>query len=182
MPMRAARLPSAGQAVTIANGTAKAGPPASRRMYGIAHGWLASTRPSAAHPTQRVRPEITQRQCQRHRMIVADLPHPADFAIEQQTKEKDRMADPQDRTQDDRVHRFDEEIDDEAPGAAECAALLRRQQDVEGARDFRREPHHEHPRQQRASGIGAHDGSGIITQHERGRARARASRSRPASP
>ena len=167
--MRAARLPSAGQAVTTANGTASAGPPASKRMYGSAHGWLAQHKAKRDTSYEGLGPEIMQRQFQRHRVIVADLPHPADFAIEQQTKEKDRMADPEDRTQDDRVRGFDQEVDDKAPGPAECAALLRRQQHVEGAGDFRREPHHEHPRQQCATDIGAHDGRGIITQHERGR-------------
>src|SRR2546423_9250248 len=52
MPIRAARPPIAGQAVIIAKRTDRAGPPASSRMYGDAHGWLASTRPSQAHPTK----------------------------------------------------------------------------------------------------------------------------------
>ena len=49
-----------------------------------------------------------QRQRERHRMIVTGLADPADFVAEQQADEEDRMADPQDRAKQDRIHRFDE--------------------------------------------------------------------------
>ena len=100
-------------------------------------------------------------------MIVANLPHPVDVAVKQPAKQKDRMADPEDRAQDDRIDRFNRKIDGEPAAAAEGAAFVLIKQNIHRARDLRREPHHEDPDQQRASGIGSHDVGGIVTQSER---------------
>ena len=51
MPIRAVKLPNRGHAVTIANGTAKAGPAARNSAYGITDGCVITSRPSMADPS-----------------------------------------------------------------------------------------------------------------------------------
>ncbi len=103
---------------------------------------------------QRVRPEIVERQREWHGVIVAGLADPSYLMAEQQPRQEHRVAEPQDRTQQDRVDGLDRVIGQEACRSAKLTAKRGPRQNVDGAGELRREPHHQDADKKRHARIG----------------------------
>src|SRR5207237_6064357 len=109
---------------------------------------------NTAPAEQRVRPELPCRIAPWHRVIVARLPAPADFAAEYEAGEEHRVAEPHDRREQEKEDRFGDRAGDKTCSATEHVTQLRPQYDIEHGRDFRREPHDERDDEQRHPGVG----------------------------
>ena len=129
---------------------------------------------------QCVRPEIVERECEGHRVIVAGLADPSNLAAEQQPGQEDRVAEPQDRAQKNRVDCLDRVIDQEARCSAEITPKRRPRQNVDGTGELRREPHHQDANEKRDACIGTDVLARCFGKCERNASPRPACRSRPA--
>ena len=92
IPSRAKKVPSRGEAVATANGTARMSPAAPSSANPISPGALAATTASMVQPDQRLRPEFCKGEAPGHRMAFAQLAGPADCRAETQADASERSC------------------------------------------------------------------------------------------
>ena len=100
-------------------------------------------------------------------MVVACLPGPACRATEQEPSQKQTVAEPQDRREQQEENGFDHQSCGKACRSAKCPPQLGLGQHVDRGGDLRRKPHREQTEQQHPTEVGAQHGGGIARARRR---------------
>src|SRR6185312_5596668 len=141
---------------TAATHAASQSPPEAGQYRSARQGCQARAMLSALRTV--LRAPVRRRETEHKAAPPAALPIPG----RSQPTEKDRVADPEDGTEHDRISGLDCKIHDDAAAASECPAGIRAEQKVDKGRNLRREPHQENPCEEDIAEIGSHEVSGTV--------------------